>query len=124
LDFFGLLWIIFPTFLLSMNTINMQYDSVHIHMTRAFGLFIAYSGIISYNYFIKSHSKSINHIQNDIDNIDNLFKIRIIISLILLIIMIYDNMNSNQWNYRHIRFGMIGLLISLIIPIMGLKNNN
>ena len=45
---FGLLWIFFPGCLLSMNTANMKYDSVHIHMTRAFGLFIIYTGIISY----------------------------------------------------------------------------
>lgn len=107
---FGLLWIFFPGCLLSMNTANMKYDSVHIHMTRAFGLFIIYTGIISYCVSSK-----------DEEQMDKKMKLRLTFSLILLAIMIYDNYNSKLWNMKHVHFGMTGLILSMLVPILVLN---
>jgi hypothetical protein len=107
---FGLLWIFFPSNLLSMNTQTMKYDMVHIHMTRAFGLFIAYTGFIS-------HCAS----SKDENQMDKVMKIRLTFSLILLVIMIYDNYNSELWNIKHVHFGMTGLILSMFVPLIGLN---
>ena len=107
---FGLLWIFFPNCLLSMNTTKMKYDDVHIHMTRAFGLFIIYSGIVSYCASSK-----------DENQMNKVMKLRLSFSVILLTIMIFDNYNSNLWNIKHIQFGMTGLILSMLVPLLGLN---
>ena len=109
---FGLLWIFFPNCLLSMNTVKMKYDDVHTHMTRAFGLFIIYSGIVSYCASSKDETQ-----------MNKVMKLRLSISVILLIIMMFDNFNSNLWNIKHIQFGMTGLVLSMLVPIIGLRIN-
>jgi hypothetical protein len=107
---FGILWIFFPTCLLSMNTVNMKYDSVHIHMTRAFGLFIIYTGIVSY---CTSYT--------DENQMNRTMQLRLTFSLILLAIMIYDNYHSKLWNMKHVHFGMTGLILSMLVPILVLN---
>ena len=107
---FGLLWIFFPNYLLSMNTAHMKYDDVHIHMTRAFGLFIIYSGVVSYCASSR-----------DENQMNKVMKLRLSFSIILLAIMIFDNYSSNLWNIKHVQFGMTGLVLSMLVPIIGLR---
>jgi hypothetical protein len=79
-------------------------------MTRAFGLFIIYSGIVSYCTSSK-----------DENQMNKVMKLRLSFSVILLAIMIFDNYNSNLWNIKHVQFGMTGLVLSMLVPIIGLR---
>lgn len=109
---FGVLWIVFPGKLLSLNTARMRYDDVHLHMTRAFGLFLIYSAAVSH-YAGQS--------DNNNGEYARAFKTRLGFSLILLFLMIYDNMRSKLWNDKHVKFGMFGLVLSMVIPVVGLS---
>ena len=109
---FGVLWIVFPGKLLSLNTARMSYDDVHLHMTRAFGLFLIYSAALS-------HYAGVSGNQNG--EYDRALKTRLGFSLILLVLMVYDNMRSKLWNDRHVKFGMFGLVLSMVIPAVGLS---
>lgn len=108
---FGALWILFPGKLLSLNTARMSYDDVHLHMTRAFGLFLIYSAAFS-------HYAGMSDNQNG--EYDRAFKVRLGFSGVLLLLMIYDNMRSKLWTDKHVKFGMVGLVLSMVIPAVGL----
>ena len=107
----GALWILFPGKLLSLNTARMSYDNIHLHMTRAFGLFLIYSAAFS-------HFAGMSDNQNGEYN--RAFKVRLGFSGVLLLLMIYDNMRSKLWTMNHVKFGMVGLVLSLVIPAVGL----
>jgi hypothetical protein len=107
----GALCILFPGKLLSLNTTRMSYDNIHLHMTRAFGLFLIYSATFS-------HFAGMS--DNQHGEYDRAFKVRLGFSGVLLLLMIYDNMYSKLWNMNHVKFGMVGLVLSMFIPAVGL----
>ena len=88
---FGLLWYVYPSKLLSKNTKDVKYDSIDIHMTQTFGLYLLYSGIISaYIYHIKN---------KEVANV--IFLAKIFINLILLLNQInISNQKDTQWDKK------------------------
>jgi len=108
---FGLLWYVYPSKLLSKNTKDIKYDSIDIHMTQTFGLYLLYSGIISaYIYHIKN---------KDVANV--IFLAKIFINLILLLSQIHiSNQKDTQWDKKkHFSFGMTGLILSIVVSLIG-----
>lgn len=108
---FGLLWYAYPSNLLSKNTKDIKYDSIDIHMTQTFGLYLLYSGIISaYIYHIKN---------KEVANV--IFLTRIFINLILLLSQIHiNNQKNTQWDKeKHFSFGMTGLILSIVVSLIG-----
>ena len=108
---FGLLWYTYPSALLSKNTKDIKYDSIDIHMTQTFGLYLLYSGIISaYIYHIKN---------KDVANV--IFLGKIFINFILLLSQInISNQKDTQWdNEKHFSFGMTGLILSMVVSLAG-----
>ena len=126
--FDGLIWIIFgllcyiiPDKLLSMITFSMEYDSIHIHMMRALAIFIFLNGLISFKIYQEYEEYKVDEYFNY--NINNLMKMKILAITILLFTQIYYNFTSEQLNKNHIFFGIFGLIISLVIPILILIMN-
>ena len=118
---FGILWYIIPSTLLSYNTIKMSYDSLHIHLTKVFGLCLIFIGSMFFNLYNKYNNKYNNNINNNINNdINNdikfYCKIILIFTGLLLLTQLYDNFNSTILNYNHL-WGIIGLIISMIFPL-------
>jgi len=108
---FGLLWYVYPSKLLSKNTKDIKYDSIDIHMTQTFGLYLLYSGIISaYIYHIKN---------KEVANV--IFLAKIFINLILLLSQIHiSNQKDTQWDKeKHFSFGMTGLILSIVVSLSG-----
>ena len=108
---FGLLWYVFPSKLLSKNTKDIEYDSIDIHMTQTFGLYLLYSGIISaYIYHIKN---------KEVANV--IFLAKIFINLILLLNQIHiSNQKDTQWDKKkHFSSGMTGLILSIVVSLIG-----
>ena len=108
---FGLLWYAYPAKLLSKNTKNIQYDSIDIHMTQTFGLYLLYSGVISaYIYHIKN---------KEVANV--IFLTKIFINLILLLSQIQiSKQKDTQWDKnKHFSFGMTGLILSMVVSLAG-----
>ena len=100
---FGLLWIIFPKKLLTINFINTEYDWITVHMTQAFGLLCIFSAVPSY--------MSLKY--NDSDERKKLvIKSKLIFEVVLLVLMLTANKKILP---SHARFGMLGLSLCILI---------
>ena len=113
--FAGLIWIIFASQILAFMTNVSKIDRVHIHMTRIFGLLLIYTGFT--NYLI---TKDKELTPEQIKEINKTFLARIILSILILAMQIFVQVSSNDWNNNQIYFGMIPLILSMIIPIIGI----
>jgi hypothetical protein len=109
---FGILWILFPIKLLSINFGYLNYDWITIHITQAFGLLCIFSAIPSY--------MSLKY--NDCAKRKKMvIKSKLIFELVLLLLMIIAN---NKILQTHLRFGMFGLSICIIINLLTLYEIN
>jgi len=106
----GLLWYFYPERMLAANTKEMKYNSVCLHMSRAFAIFIIISVIPSYYALIK-HDNSLAKYT---------FMCKINLLLFLLVTMVYDNYTSTEWNEKQYKFGMFGLSLAIINLSLGL----
>ena len=105
---FGLLWILFPIKLLSANFGDLQYDWITRHMTQAFGLLCIFSAVPSH--------MSLKY--NDCDERKKLvIKSKLIFEIILLILMVTANDTILP---SHLKFGMLGLSLCIIINLITL----
>lgn len=105
---FGLLWIMLPKKLLSINFVNTEYDWITVHMTQAFGLLCilsAYPSYISLKYNFNDKQKR------------NTIKTKLIFELVLLLLMITANKKILP---SHVRFGMFGLSLCILINLITL----
>ena len=109
---FGLIWIALPKCMLSLNTKLIDYDNVHTHMTRSYGLtlllasFIGIIAIMSGQVYLTKLS----------------LKIYIIYSLLLIMLQLYaNNQNNSLWDHKkHLKIGTSGLIMTIIICLIGL----
>ena len=109
---FGLLWFVIPAKMLSLNTEMVIYDSIHIHMTRVFGLTLMLSAVFGIYATIKKDKSLI------------MFTL---ISYILysILVIIYqfkaNNIKNSQWDkIKHTTFGSLGMILVIIICMLGL----
>lgn len=109
---FGLLWFMIPRKLLSLNTKMIQYDSIHVHMTRIYGLtLILASGFGIYSFIKKENSLIMFTL------------ISYILYSILVIIYQFkaNNTKNSQWDkIKHTTFGSLGMILVIIICMLGL----
>ena len=109
---FGLLWFMIPAKMLSLNTEMVIYDSIHIHMTRVFGLTLMLASVFGIYSTIKKDK--------------NLAKVCLISYIIYnIIVIIYqfkaNNQRESQWNKaKHASFGTLGLILVSIVCLLGL----
>ena len=101
---FGLLWYFYPARMLSANTNEGKFNSVSIHMTRAFAIFLFVSVIPSY-YALLKHDKMLAKFT---------FMCKFNLFVFLLLTMIYDNYTSTQWDHKQYKFGMFGLTLAIV----------
>ena len=111
----GIVWIIFASQILTFMTNVSRIDRVHIHMTRIFGLFLIYTGLTNY---LMNKDKQLTLEQ--IKEMNKIFLSRIILSTFILLMQLIVQLTSNDWNNNQIYFGMIPLILSMIIPIIGI----
>ena len=113
--FSGVIWIVLAPQILKFMTTVSSIDRVHIHMTRIFGLLLIYTGSVSY-FLTKDKQMS----PEKIKDLNKLFLFRLILSSLILTMQIFVRTTSNDWNNNQIYFGMLLLICSMIIPIIGL----
>ena len=106
----GLLWYFFPARMLSANTKKMKYNSICLHMSRAFAVFIFVSVVPSY-YALVNHDKALSKYT---------FMCKINLFLLLLLTMVYDNHRSTEWDEKQYKFGMLGLSLAIVNLGLGL----
>ena len=111
----GIVWIIFASQILTFMTNVSRIDRVHIHMTRIFGLLLIYTGLTNY---LMNKDKQLTSEQ--IKEMNKIFLSRIILSTFILIMQIFVQLTSNDWNNNQIYFGMIPLIFTIIIPMIGI----
>lgn len=109
--FFGL-WFFQPETLLSYNFELEKYDDIHLHFAKVLGIALFANGLLS-NYIlhkscIKSKAK--------------LLSIKLVGYLALLILMIFDNMNSKIMADKHVSFGIFGLSLLTLNAYLGLRS--
>ena len=100
----GLLWYFYPSRILSANTNEEKFDSVCLHISRAFAIFLFVSVIPSY-YALLKHDKMLAKFT---------FMCKFNLFIFLLLTMIYDNYTSTQWNHKQYKFGMLGLTLAIV----------
>ena len=111
----GIIWIIFASQILAFMTNVSKIDRVHIHMTRIFGLLLIYTGLTNY---LMNKDKKLTPEQ--VKEMNRIFLARIILSILILVMQIFVQLTSNDWNNNQIYFGMVPLILSMIIPIIGI----
>ena len=107
---FGLLWMGMPNTLLSTNFGVKNYDWVTVHMTQAFGLFCLFSGVVSWTIYQERNQRLGRKI----------LEMKLITEIILLILMIYANKVILE---SHLKFGMFGLTLCILVNIIVLVNS-
>ena len=108
---FGILWIFLPSQLLRINTVKKKFDSVELHMTRSFGIFLIYSSLLSLFAIMHFSKNSAMFAMSS----------RITLGLLLLAFMLTEQYSKNSdWDKkRHPLFGMVGLGITIVNAIVG-----
>jgi hypothetical protein len=109
---FGLLWFVIPAKMLSLNTEMVIYDSIHIHMTRVFGLTLMLSAVFGIYATIKKDK-----------SLAQMCLISYIIYNIMVIIYQFkaNNQRESQWDkVKHASFGILGMFLATIVCLLGL----
>lgn len=109
---FGLLWFMIPAKMLSLNTEMVIYDSIHIHMTRVFGLTLMLAAVFGIYATIKKDK-----------SLAQMCLISYIIYNIMVIIYQFkaNNQRESQWDkVKHSSFGILGMFLATIVCLLGL----
>lgn len=108
----SVVWFSNPYKFLDYNFNLKKYDDIHLHLSRMLSIALFGNAILSY-YGIMNKLKIVK---------TYIFNIKIVIGILLIIIMIYDNINSNLMGEKHLFFGILGLFLIIINNYFGLKS--
>ncbi|XP_053551459.1 uncharacterized protein LOC128642705 [Bombina bombina] len=105
---FGLLWLAYPDWLLGFQVVG-TLDSLHLHITRAFGAMMIGDSFVSV-------ASQWFHIRQDKTSV---LTSRAAATSILLLFMIWTQNTTRAWTVAHIWFGMLGAALWTANSLLG-----